>query len=96
MEQLVFCFKCGGVLRSTARSARIKACTCGADREYELRAHEGAPNHNLRSQAELEAEAAGMHAGWPPAGFYQAHPGLPVPPGPARTAGTLPRSHAAS
>ena len=34
---LVFCFKCGGVLRSTALSSRIKACTCGEDREFELR-----------------------------------------------------------
>ena len=64
---LVFCFKCGGVLRQTSRVTNIKACQCGEDREFELRAHEGAPNHNLRSQAELEADAAAAAAaqnGW--------------------------------
>lgn len=57
---LVFCYKCGGVLKGTAKSNGLSACTCGAQREAELRAHEGAPNHNL-----MGGGHGGGHGGGP-------------------------------
>ena len=47
---LVFCYVCGGCLKGgiAAKSGiAMPTCTCGKNRDAELRAHEGAPNHNL-------------------------------------------------
>ena len=50
---LVFCYKCGGVLKATARASGFDQCSCGRQRAAELAAHEapGVHNHNRPDQA---------------------------------------------
>ena len=53
---LVFCYKCGGVLKKTAKSNNLAVCTCGKEREAEMRIHEAAPNHNLQPAGQQAAQ----------------------------------------
>ena len=55
----VFCYKCGGCL--TAKEG-TKACDCGHQDQANLRAHEGAHNHNN--------PGPGLQAGLQPAGLH--------------------------
>ena len=59
---LVFCYKCGGVLKATARASGFEQCACGRQREAELAAHggPGVINHNRPDQA--NAARAGQMA----------------------------------
>ena len=57
---LVFCYKCGGVLK--ARDG-IKQCSCGEGVAQLLRAHEGAANHNRPDQAGARPAAAAGRGG---------------------------------
>ena len=52
---LVFCYKCGGCLRA---KEGVKKCECSSQDQANLRAHEGAHNHNNPG-----ARAAGLMAG---------------------------------
>ena len=74
---LVFCYKCGGVLKATAAKSKatgvaLQVCACGNAREQELAAHDNprALNHNRPDQvpqgaagrAAQAAHVAAMHA----------------------------------
>ena len=63
---LVFCYKCGGVLKSghgSAKGTSIKECECAGVNQL-LAAHEapGVPNHNLMPQNQVAGAMAAAQA----------------------------------
>ena len=63
---LVFCYKCGGVLKSghgSAKGTSIKECECAGVHQL-LAAHEapGVPNHNLMPQNQVAGAMAAAQA----------------------------------
>ena len=66
---LVFCYKCGGCLKQTAKQHGLQECKCGRQDHANLAAHEapGVANHNRpdlqpHGPAGAAAAAAGAHA----------------------------------